>query len=188
VVAWKAGIRIFSTRNLIAIGPFVLSASPRRSRRLRTRLALAAALAAVAGLVWAERVPATPYNRIAQALVAEGWRSNDPVALFGGFFSFRSPLEWYLPHDPPLALAQRQRAACRTVFVVVGPARKHALMAEPRATRRRIGRYLVARLALRAPMARDPFLRRAIVLTDPVAPAPCVRAVSTGRFSASWLG
>src|SRR5207248_2470911 len=60
---------------------------------------------------------APPFGVIAHALVAEGWRPSDPLAVFGNFFVYRAPLEWYLPGSPRLDAARPRPRACRTVFV-----------------------------------------------------------------------
>jgi hypothetical protein len=39
---------------------------------------------------------------MAHALVADGWKTGDAVAVFGNRSEFRSPLEWYLPGNPQL--------------------------------------------------------------------------------------
>jgi hypothetical protein len=62
------------------------------------------------------RVP--PYDAMARALVADGWRSSVPIAVFGNPLRYRAPLEWYLPHRPVLALARARPGGCRLVLVV----------------------------------------------------------------------
>src|SRR5581483_3476938 len=120
-VLWAGGMRIYAVRNLIETAPFVALAVAATVAPLR-RAALPAAVAAVAAagavyLAVAARPPAQ-YGAIARALVADGWRPADPIAVFGNFFSFRAPLEWYLPHDPLLDVSSPTSADCPAVFVV----------------------------------------------------------------------
>lgn len=179
-VAWYAGVRIFAIRNLAEIGPFfalaicgAIAALPRRLIVIATALVGAAVLG---GYAWSQQTAATPYNRIAQALVAEGWRANDPIAVFGNFFAFRSPLEWYLPNRPPLALGKPTDDVCSTLFVV-----EH-VRGRTEASALEVGGFTVERLGARDPRS----LRGARLLTDPLDPASCTRPVTAGRFSAGY--
>src|SRR5439155_582832 len=84
-------------------------------------------------------------SAIGHALVAEGWRPSDPLAVFGNLFVYRAPLEWYLPGSPLLDAARPRAGACRTVFVVAERALPRDLLG--RVMRRTSGRgYVVARL------------------------------------------
>ena len=122
---WAGGMRIYAVRNLIETAPFVVVAVAAALSSLR-RAAVPAAVAAVAaaGAVCLTVTATTPpqYQAIARALVAAGWRPSDPIAVFGNFFSFRAPLEWYLPHDPLLDVSSATGSDCPAVFVV-SPAR-----------------------------------------------------------------
>lgn len=119
---WAAGLRIYAVRNLIETAPFLaiaaaaaLAAAPRR-----VELPVAAAAVAAAAAVWLSfaSLPPPQYQAIARSLVAAGWRPADPIAVFGNFFSFRAPLEWYLPNRPMLDVSSPTRTACPAVFVV----------------------------------------------------------------------
>ena len=182
-VAWYAGIRIFAFRNLVETGPFfalvICGAIAALPRRLVVLAAGALAAAAVVGYIWSQRGAPTPYNRIAEALVAEGWRANDPIALYGSFFAFRSPLEWYLPNRPPLALGKPTGNACSTLFIVEQARRSQAAALD-------VGGFLVKRLLVRGYPAMIRSLQGATLLTDPIDPAPCTRPVMSGRFSAAY--
>jgi hypothetical protein len=161
---WGAGMRIFALRNLIGTAPFVavaavgaVGAVPHR----RTALVLAAAPAAVlAGLLVQASNAAVPYDRIAHALVREGWRTSQPVAVFGDFFRYRGPLEWYLPHEPVLDPSRPTDRMCRTLYVIRGD------------TVRRLRD------------ARPDELRHATILSDPAASPSCVRPIRAGRRAA----
>lgn len=122
---WAGGLRIYAVRNLIETAPFVVIAVAAALSSLR-RAAVPATVASVAaaGAVCLTVAASQPpqYQAIARALVAAGWRPSDPIAVFGNFFSFRAPLEWYLPHDPLLDVSSATRADCPAVFVV-SPAR-----------------------------------------------------------------
>ena len=67
--------------------------------------ALAIGISAVGAYGWNQQKPVSSYAAIAHALVAEGWRPHDSVAVFGSFYDYRSPLERYLPHAPAFARA-----------------------------------------------------------------------------------
>jgi hypothetical protein len=169
-LAWMAGARVFDPRNLIGAAPFAAVALAALAARLPRRLGYVAAAAVVSavavGSIQAEATPTTPYDRIASQLVAEGWTPSDPVVVFGNFFSFRDPLEWYLPGQPALTLAEPTgKSGCRAVFVVAQrPGNQRALLAaESPSAKRSVGSILVARLPLdRIPVAG--FWRRAHVL------------------------
>jgi mannosyltransferase len=131
--AWAAGQHVYAERNLIGIGPFVALLAAAALAQLPRHARAAAAVTATAAIAFGffsfgTAATAAPFNDIARMLVREGWRSADPIAVFGGmpqFFSYRSPLEWYLPRQPQLALGLRTDRACSTVFAVV-QSRAHA--------------------------------------------------------------
>ena len=178
---WAAGVHVFALRNMIELGPPVALVGGALVARVAERAGVVAATA-VAGILLvlpfgaaASSVP--PFGGIARTLVAEGWRPSDPLAVFGNFFVYRAPLEWYLPGSPRLDAARPEARACRTVFVV----------ADDRLPRRLEGHvvreassdgYVVARLALAAPR-----FRGAALLDDPAAASGCVRPIRTGRLA-----
>jgi len=165
---WAAGVRIFALRNLIEIAPFVavatagaLAAVPRRVAP--ATVAAAAALLALSIVSISGRgVPR--YDEMARALVAEGWTSSQPVAVFGDFFRYRAPLEWYLPHRPLLDPSRPLRGVCRSVFVIRGAD--------------------VDRVRLDRPLEADRQLRGATILADPARAPRCVRPIIRGRLAA----
>jgi hypothetical protein len=162
-------MRIFALRNLIEIAPFVavaavagLAAVPRRGTEL-----LGAAVAALLLLPFtplARGGGTPPYNAMARALVAEGWTPAEPVAVFGNFYPYRAPLEWYLPDQPVLDASRLLKGVCGTVFVIRG--------------------HDVDRVRLHGPLESDRQLRGATFLSSPSEPSPCVRPITTGRFAA----
>lgn len=109
------------------------------------------------------RVPR--YDELARALVAEGWTPAQPVAVFGSFFRYRAPLEWYLPHRPLLDASHPLAEVCRTLYVIRGDG-------------------VVRRLRLDRPIEADPQLRGATILADPARAPRCVRPITTGRLAA----
>jgi 4-amino-4-deoxy-L-arabinose transferase-like glycosyltransferase len=164
--AWAAGERTYAVRNLIETAPFlaVAFAAPLAFVRRRAAIAAvaAAAVAAVAVVVVRQSsVPLPPFQRIAKALVAEGWRPSDPVAVFGNVFSYRAPLEWYLPRQPLLDVSHPTGHACSSLFLV----------------RRRGDDFSVRRL-------RDvrPDLRHATLLASMRTPPACVRLSTNPRL------
>jgi hypothetical protein len=116
---WLAGIRIYDVRNLVAAGPFAAVAVTALLARLPRRAALVGAGALLvllaAGFVRGNRVPPVAYDRIAAALVAEGWRPGDAIAVYGNVNALWGPLEWYLPRRPTLVPGVAVR---RPLFVV----------------------------------------------------------------------
>jgi hypothetical protein len=168
-VVWAGGVRVFALRNLIGVGPFVAVAAVAALAAVPRRAAVATCVAAAALLVppftplaGAGRTP--PYDALARALVAEGWTPSEPVAVFGNFYLYRAPLEWYLPHRPLLDPSRPLAGVCRMVFVIRGD---H-----------------VARLRLRRPLEGDRELRGATLLSSPADKSPCVRAITSGRLAA----
>jgi uncharacterized membrane protein len=104
---WAAGVRIFALRNLIVVAPFVAIVVAATLAGVPRRVAVPVWLAAAGLLVlllapFVTRAGTPPYDVMARALVAEGWKPSEPVAVFGNFFPYRAPLEWYLPHEPVL--------------------------------------------------------------------------------------
>jgi hypothetical protein len=166
---WAAGVRVFALRNLIEIAPFVavaavagLAAVPRRAA-----VVLGAATAVLLLLPFTPFVRGggtPPYNAMARALVAEGWTPAQPVAVFGNFYPYRAPLEWYLPHQPVLDASRLSSRVCKTVFVVRGDD--------------------VQRLHLTVAIRADRALRGATILVDPAAAPSCVQPIVGGRRAA----
>jgi hypothetical protein len=166
-LAWVSGVRIFGLRNLIEIAPFVAiaiavaaSAIPRRAVPAAALLATVASLLPLLSLA---NVHVPQYDLLARRLVAEGWTPSAPVAVFGNFFLYRAPLEWYLPHRPLLAASRPLSGVCRTVFV--------------------IRRSRVERLRLDRPIEADRQLDGATILADPADAPHCVRPIMTGRLA-----
>jgi hypothetical protein len=167
---WAGGMRIFALRNLIGIAPFVAVATVAVLAALPRRVAVPAWIAAALVLV----PPFTtlsgagggtpPFDAMARALVEEGWTPAQPVAVFGNFYPYRAPLEWYLPHRPVLDASRLLRGVCRTVFVIRGDD--------------------VLRVHLHRPLAGDRALRGATFLSTPAHASPCLRPITTGRSAA----
>jgi hypothetical protein len=90
------------------------------------------------------------FDRVADALVEEGWAPGDPVLVVGSLPDFRSPLEWYLPGDVTLAEAEAA-GACEQLFVVTDVPRGRQLLdlVEP-GRRLEVGSVEVARVPWRA--------------------------------------
>jgi hypothetical protein len=165
---WAGGVRIFALRNLIEIAPFVAVAAVAGIAAVPRRAAVPLG-AATAALLLLPFTPFTrsggtpPYNAMARALVAEGWTPAEPVAVFGNFYPYRAPLEWYLPHQPVLDASRLLKGVCRTVFVIRG--------------------HDVDRLRLHRPLETDRRLRGATFLSSPADKSPCVRPITTGRLA-----
>lgn len=169
---WAAGVRIYDIRNMIGIGPFLAIAATAALASLpgALRVAVPAAVlaAACASFVWAQQNPGPAYDRIAHALVADGWRTGDAVAVFGNRSEFRSPLEWYLPGNPLLASAAAAQID-EPIFVIDSKAlHGHAVEI------RRVENYLVQRLRATRPGLYRQLLRRANIFVSSK-PPPRVR-------------
>jgi hypothetical protein len=145
---WLAGARVYADRNLIECGGFIsicaIGVLPVRLARVRIAAAVAAAGAAIASFALVQ-TPPTPFAQIARTLVAEGWHSGDPVAVFGSPYNFRSPLEWYLPRGPQLAILPSP--SCTDEFVVAGRSVVRHL-ADDISGGRDVGSFVVARARL----------------------------------------
>jgi hypothetical protein len=166
---WAGGVRIFAERNLIGVAPFAaiaavagLAAVPRRAA---VALGAATAVFLLVPFTPLGRVHGTPpYDALARELVAEGWTPSQPVAVFGSFFPYRSPLEWYLPHQPVLDASRLSSRVCKTLFVVRGDD--------------------VQRLHLAIAIRADRALHGATILVDPASAPSCVEPIVSGRFAA----
>jgi hypothetical protein len=169
-LVWAGGMRIFALRNLVGIAPFVavatvagLAAVPRRAA-VTVGLAVAALLVLPFTPFAAARGGTLPYNAMARELVAEGWKPSEPVAVFGNFYPYRAPLEWYLPHQPVLDASRLSSRVCKTLFVVRGDE--------------------VRRVHLTVAIRADRALRGATILVDPAFAPSCVRPIVSGRLAA----
>ena len=93
---WATGIRVYAVRNMIGIGPFLaiaavagLAALPRRVKVLAPVVILSLA---AGGFAWSQHAQGPEFDRIAKALVAEGWQRGDAVVVYGRRTEFRGPL------------------------------------------------------------------------------------------------
>lgn len=167
-IVWAGGIQIFALRNLIAAGPFLAIAAAAALGRLPRRVggflavALSSALAVALALPTTNAVPA--FDAIARTLVHDGWRPSAPIAVFGSPFTYRAPLEWYLPRQPTLDVSRPLARVCRELFVVL-PSGKVKL------------------LRPNEPIGRERTLRRATILVDPAHRPSCLRLKSGGHIA-----
>ncbi len=158
-IAWLAGLRIVTGRNLIGVTAFaaialaaVLVPLPRRAALAAAAAGLALAAVAYVRSPMDERVD---FDRVADALVDAGWEPGDPILVVGSLPDFRSPLEWYLPGDVTLPEAE-PLAPCAELWVVTDvPAGRTLLdLAQP-AGRDEIGTVEVARVAWSGTLAAE---------------------------------
>jgi mannosyltransferase len=149
-IAWLAGLRIITGRNLIGVTAFagvalaaVLLPLPRRAAFAAAALGLALAVFSYVRAPMPER---GDFDRVADALVDAGWAPGDPILVVGSLPDFRSPLEWYLPGNVTLPEAA-PREACAEVWVVTDVPRGRELLdlASP-ASRVDVGTAEVARV------------------------------------------
>jgi hypothetical protein len=181
-LVWLSGVRVFALRNLIEIAPFVGICAAAALALVPRRVAIAGAAITLAGLGAAATGHADsstpPFDRLARALVQEGWRPSVPVLVYGNFFVYRAPLEWYLPHQPVLDPGRPLRRACGTVLVLARGRHARGLHG------RHVGDYTVARLRALRPLATLPLLRRATLLADPAHEPRCAVLIRRGRLAA----
>ena len=119
---WALGLHIFTTRNLIVVGPFAAIAIAAAVTSLVPKPAVAVLTVALVGLVawtyWVDRtLGRTPYDDVSEALVELGWTRADPIVLFAPYPQ-SIPIGWYLPDHPRLALAEPGAEECRALYVV----------------------------------------------------------------------
>jgi hypothetical protein len=149
-IAWLAGLRIITGRNLIGVTAFaavalvaVLVPWPRRAAIVAAAAGIALAIVSYVRTPMAERVD---FDRLADAVVATGWAPGDPILVVGSMADFRSPLEWYLPGNVTLAEAE-PAGACAELWVVTDvPAGRTLVDLAGAETRAEVGSAEVARV------------------------------------------
>ena len=189
-LAWALGARVFDERNLIGGGPFVALAlvalAVRLPHPLGAGLAAAAVLAVGAGAVAAESTAPAPYDRAAQQLLSQGWRPGDPIVLFGNFYAYGDPLDWYLPGRSRLTLGEPvANGLCSRIFVVAQRAgdRKRLQSSGVLASEQRVAELLVGRLAA-GPVPGGSGWQRSHLLVSEATSASCAQPVSAGQVGA----
>ena len=158
-IAWLAGLRIVTGRNLIGVTAFaavalaaLLLPLPRRAAYAAAAAGLAVAVGAYVRTPMAER---PDFDRVADTLVEVGWEPGDPILVVGTLFDFRSPLEWYLPGDVTLAQAEPARECSRLFVVTDVPDGRDLLDVTEPASRVDVGGVEVARLTWRDTLAAE---------------------------------
>jgi hypothetical protein len=180
---WAGGMHVYAARNLIGAAPFAALAGAALAASLPRPAAVAAVAAGLAavGLVWISQasLPGPAFGTLARTLVAEGWGPRDPIAVYGNFFEYRAPLEWYLPHGPTLDVSRMRSGDCETLFVIAGRRAAHSLPARDVYAERRAGGFTIARLG----KVRAHALRGATLLASASDAPSCVRLSSNPRFA-----
>jgi hypothetical protein len=122
IAVWLAGLRIYDIRNLICAGPFAAIAVAALLARLpRGTVTVASAglcFLLVLGYLRSNRVQPVAYDRIAAALVAEGWHAGDPIVVYGDPNALWGPLEWYLPGRPRFVVRRPAPTSSAPSFVI----------------------------------------------------------------------
>jgi hypothetical protein len=166
---WAGGVHVFALRNLIEIGPFfaigIAAACRLLPRRVSVATAATAAAALAISLVVGNVSGIPPYDVMARALAREGWSPSDAVVVYGNPFSYRAPLEWYLPHQPTLDISRPLPVHCGVVYVI-----------RPRTFR-------VERLRVRRPLSAIPRFHGATLLTDAHRRVRCAQPLRSRRFA-----
>ena len=129
LMVWVTGERVYRDRNLIGVAPFAAIALAWGCAALPWRRVsfaagvLVGALAVAAFAYGQTALGRTPYDRIAHAMVEQGFRRGEPIYWFGSWEG-QFPVGWYLTSDKPantwprLVLAQPHKGACRALEVV----------------------------------------------------------------------
>jgi hypothetical protein len=168
---WLAGLHVFEPRALMGAAPFAalaIAAGLAASRRaVSVTIASTAAVLLVVGFARGSGRIVPDYDRVAKALVAEGWRPSDPIVLFGSVYDYLHPLDWYLPGSGRLEIAQPGQRPCSQVFVVAVGGRGRALTAPVRASERRVRSIVIAPVPWRAALWRDVHRRHGYLLARP---------------------
>ena len=163
-LVWLVGPEIFIPRNLIGAAPFaavaIVAGLASLPRPIGAVAVAAAGALVIAGYVNTRGAIVPDYDRVAHALVDEGWRPQDPIVLFGPRYAYLHTLDWYLPGSQRLELASLS-ATCDRVYVVAVGGRGRVLTQG--APSRRVKRVVVARLSHRQGLAGDVRLGRGSV-------------------------
>lgn len=148
IAVWLAGLRIYDVRNLICAGPFAAVAVAALAARLpRGAMTVACATLCcllVLGYVRSNRVQPVAYDRIAAALVAEGWHPGDPIVVYGDPNALWGPLEWYLPGQPRFVVRRPAPASSAPSFVVVARGARWARVTRVAVAERTVRSVLIA--------------------------------------------
>ncbi|HMK11962.1 MAG TPA: glycosyltransferase family 39 protein, partial [Acidimicrobiales bacterium] len=142
VLVAVTGERVFSSRNLIGIVPFAAVALAWGCvalpwRRVSYAAGLLVGALVVAGFAYGQvSFGRTPYDRIAGAMIAQGFRPGEPIVWFGASGG-SAPVGWYLTsHEPadswPRLVHARPRktGACRALEVVARTQAGHDWLAQ----------------------------------------------------------
>jgi hypothetical protein len=155
-VAWLLGPRVFLARNLIGAAPFAAIAIAAAVATLPRVAAVTAGTllvaASVAGVARTERAAPVRYDRVAAAVVSEGWTTASPLVIAVGW-PVRPPLAWYLPGHPTLVGARPLDRVCGAIYVVAARGAVWSrIERSPLIVQKRfVGSYLVARLRRTTP-------------------------------------
>jgi mannosyltransferase len=124
-LVWALGEPVFNERNLLSVAPYIAILVAAAISALPGRLVAPAAVmgiaAAVAGAAWAQAtLGRIEYDRVADALVEEGWTANDPILINAprAEASAWIAVGWYLPGAPILTRVRHAENRCVTLFVV----------------------------------------------------------------------
>lgn len=165
IALWLAGVRIYDVRNLIGAGPFaavaVAALIARLPRHTMTFACAAVCCFLLLGYARSSRVKPVAYDRIAQALVAEGWRPGDPIVVYAEPNALWGPLEWYLPGRPRFVVQHAMPDSAAPTFVVAARGRRWAHVTQVALDSQTVRALLIARVrpSLRWPGAAV-FVRR----------------------------
>ena len=178
--AWLAGANVFLARNLIGAAPFAAIAIAAAVASLPRVAAVVVGVllvgASVVGVARTERAAPVAYDRVAAAVVAEGWTPADPIIIAAGW-SVRPPLAWYLPGHPTLAGVRPLPQTCDAIYIVTERNASWLRVERSSLTLRRrvVGLYLVARLKPTTPARALALTPNGTLVESKGGAATCVR-------------
>lgn len=130
-LAWATEERIFNTRNLIGVAPFAAitlawACASLPWRRLTVASGALVGTLVVAGFAYGEsRLGRTPYDRIADELIGQGLRRDEPLLWLGRYHGIVA-VGWYLTLDGPadawprVVVSTPTEDSCNALGAVVG--------------------------------------------------------------------
>jgi mannosyltransferase len=150
---WLLGQNVFAPRALIGVAPFAAiaigAAASIPSRRAVLAVTAVAAALLVLGFARASGRITPDYDRVADALVADGWQPQHPILLFGPLYEYLHPLDWYLPGGDELDVASPAGRPCARLFVVAVGGRARALTRRLEGPESRVGSVVIGSIPWR---------------------------------------
>lgn len=128
-IVWVTDERIFHPRNMIGVAPFAAIAlawgcATVPWRRISYATGFLLAILVLGGFLFGQTaLGRTPYDRIADEMIAQGFSNDEPILWFGRYSGI-FPVAWYLTADEPastwprILVSSPTGKTCRAVAVV----------------------------------------------------------------------